>query len=485
MSATAPRSQGAGGTRAGRAWLDSVRDEALRFLSGDNNAPWAILAETALGCVPILGQVIDARDIIKGLAEVGDAPDSQLAWFNLVTAVVGLIPGGGDAVKRGARAVKSGTLNIDDLLALVRRYHSGDPEQLVRQVLDPGRIVAKLEEVLASPALQKSLSPEVQRRVQRIRSGIAAQAAALRKEVDDWFTRGRKTSAGGAGAAKPTVGAPPAKPATQVGEGSKARGQHSDAAAHTTPNSATQRMQRLKDVGNRALGVFGEHMADYHCQDVKGWYATARVGHDQGHINIAKMNDGGVLVQLWPLNVRGRGIDAVWRTEKGPRPYAIVEAKASVDPSKGLGQLLDEAWDKNDEPPHRNAPVGGKQRGGRFGSRARTTEADTVRQKNGKVTQMSHGWIAARVARAVSHEEAVLKTFKKLKDRAYSRHVLFCSMPQGATHAEALISAMAGRALPDDTHNVHELTREWLDDDIERVVNQRAGNKPPNTGRGR
>lgn len=473
MSATAPRSQGAGGTRAGRAWLDSVRDEALRFLSGDNNAPWAILAETALGCVPILGQVIDARDIIKGLAEVGDAPDSQLAWFNLVTAVVGLIPGGGDAVKRGARAVKSGTLNIDDLLALVRRYHSGDPEQLVRQVLDPARIVAKLEEVLASGALQKSLSPEVQRRVQRIRSGIAAQAAALRKEVDDWFTRGRKTSAGGAGAAKPSVGAPPAKPATQVGEGSKARGQHSDAAAHTTPNSATQRMQRLKDVGNRALGVFGEHMADYHCQDVKGWYATARVGHDQGHINIAKMNDGGVLVQLWPLNVRGRGIDAVWRTEKGPRPYAIVEAKASVDPTKGLGQLLDEAWDKNES--DKSAKDGFGLSGRNSKSRTKTRGADGVRQKNGKVTQMSHPWIRIRIKGAVRGEASILKTFKELGAKAYSRHVLFFSIPQAAAHCEALLTAMAGRPLDQAFHAAHELTREWKDNQIERVVNDRAG----------
>jgi len=483
MSATAPRSQGAGGTRAGRAWLDSVRDEALRFLSGDNNAPWAILAETALGCVPILGQVIDARDIIKGLAEVGDAPDSQLAWFNLVTAVVGLIPGGGDAVKRGARAVKSGTLNIDDLLALVRRYHRGDPEQLVRQVLDPGRIVAKLEEVLASPALQKSLSPEVQRRVQRIRSGIAAQAAALRKEVDDWFTRGRKTSAGGAGAAKPTVGAPPAKPATQVGEGSKARGQHSDAAAHTTPNSATQRMQRLKDVGNRALGVFGEHMADYHCQDVKGWYATARVGHDQGHINIAKMNDGGVLVQLWPLNVRGRGIDAVWRTEKGPRPYAIVEAKASVDPSKGLGQLLDEAWDKNESDRLNSNPTSA--RGGGAGRRGRGGSGDVTRQKNGKVTQMSHGWIESRIGSAVNHESSVLETFRSRKRMAYSRHVLFFSLPQAAAHSEALITLLAGRPVDQGFHAGHEVTREWIDNQIERVVNDRAGVAPVDRGRRR
>ena len=60
------------GSRKG--WLESIKSESVSFLKGDNNAPWAILAETVIGCVPVLGQIVDARDIIKGLVEVSSGP---------------------------------------------------------------------------------------------------------------------------------------------------------------------------------------------------------------------------------------------------------------------------------------------------------------------------------------------------------------------------------------------------------------------------
>ena len=67
MSGVASASRQAAQTGSRQGWLASLRDEALSFVKGDNNAPWAILAETVIGCVPVLGQIVDARDIIKGL----------------------------------------------------------------------------------------------------------------------------------------------------------------------------------------------------------------------------------------------------------------------------------------------------------------------------------------------------------------------------------------------------------------------------------
>jgi hypothetical protein len=63
---------------------------------------------------------------------------------------------------------------------------------------------------------------------------------------------------------------------------------------------------------------------------------------------LAKLNDGHRLVQLWPCIPRGRGIDAVWKSD-GVKPYAIIETKASVNPARTLGQLLGEAGDKNEK----------------------------------------------------------------------------------------------------------------------------------------
>ena len=138
----ATESAQAAGRAERKGWLASLRDEALSFVKGDNNAPWAILAETVIGCVPILGRVVDARDIIRGLVEVAGAPASPLAWFNLITALIGLVPGGGDAVKRSLRAVKSGAVHIDELLDMIRRLYKGDPEKLLKEVLDLSKLEA-------------------------------------------------------------------------------------------------------------------------------------------------------------------------------------------------------------------------------------------------------------------------------------------------------------------------------------------------------
>lgn len=475
-AARSPSLTSSSGTRPGRVWLDSIRDEAISFLRGDNNAPWAILAETVLGCVPILGQVIDARDVIKGLAEVGDAPRSEAAWFNLVTALVGIVPGGGDAVKRSTRAVRAGTLQIDEVLDFIRRFHHGDPEQVLRRVLDPGKIVARLEDVLASPALTGNVAPELARRIALLRSEIGARAAALKGQVDDWLLKGRKTSAATGPAAKKTHGAPEAKPDTRVGEGKRTRGEHSDAATPTAPNAATLRTSRIKQLSGKALGVFGEHMADYHCQQVKGWGKP--VVHDQGAVNPAKLNDAGKLVQLWPLQVRGRGIDAVWKTAGGPKPYAIIEAKASCDPTKSLAALLGDATDKNetsDANGGANARSSSRSRAGARGA-SRRSGASGVRQTNGKVTQMSLLWIERRLGRALKKAPDVLDEIRKDVHGSpnYTRHVLFFSIPQAAAHAEALIMHNGGCAVQHSFHAAHAVTREWGDNNIAQVVNDRA-----------
>ena len=54
------------------------------------------------------------------------------------------------------------------------------------------------------------------------------------------------------------------------------------------------------------------------------------------------------------LRARGRGIDAVWRsggkTGKTGKPYAVVEAKASANPTRLLKDLLGDAADKEGPP---------------------------------------------------------------------------------------------------------------------------------------
>lgn len=456
---------------ARQGWLSALRDDAVRFVKGDNNAPWAILAETVIGCVPVLGQIVDARDIIKGLVEVSGAPASPLAWFNLITALIGLIPGGGDAAKRSLRAVKSGATNVDDLLAMIRRIYNGDPEKLLREALDLATLRKQLDAMLDNPNLLSRLSPEVRKSVDTIQTNLGKQFDAFRKEVDGWLARGRKTSAQTPPAARHAPGTPQAKPKTQARDGTTGTGQHSNPTANNTPNGATRRSERFKSLSNRVLGILGEHMADYHCQDVKGWGQKA--AHDKAQKNPAKLNDNGHLVQLWPIKIRGRGIDAVWKSN-GPKPYAVIEAKASYDPTKKLRAVLGEAGDKTEKD---RSESGSSQKKGRKKKTAAVSAEDkpAIRQTNGKVTQMSHGWIQKRLPQALKTAPTDLDIFRSKKEDAYTRHVLFFSIPQAASHAEALILHTAGKSVDTSMHATHQLTREWTDSDIEKVVDNRAG----------
>lgn len=455
-----------------KGWIDDLQEEAITFLKGDNNAPWAILAETVIGCVPILGQIVDARDIIKGLIEVSGAPASPLAWFNLITALIGLIPGGGDAAKRSLRAVKSGAANIDDLLDMIRRLYKGDPEKLLKDVLDLGPLKKKLDDILSNPNLLSRVTPEVRKSIDEIRSGLAKQFDAFKKEIDDWLAKGRKTSADTGPAAKTAPGTPPAKPDTNAKAGSQGKGQHANDASPNTPTHATQKTARFKQLSQKVAGVMGEHMADFHCQDIKGW-GSPKAAHDKSQYNPAKLNDEGRLVNLWPPIPRGRGIDAVWKSN-GPKPYAVIEAKASYDPTKGIAALLGEAGDKNEKGGASTSPSG--RRTGRSGSKGSGSSSNSDgRQTNGNVTQMSHGWIQHRMQKAIGASSPDWPTLRDRRERVYTRHVLFFSIPQAVAHAEALIMLTAGQKVEDAFHAAHEVTREWGDDAIEKVVDKRAG----------
>lgn len=447
-------------------WFDSLTDEAISFFKGDNNAPWAILAETVIGCVPVLGQVVDARDIIKGLIGVSGAPASPAAWFNLITALIGLVPGGGDATKRSLRAIKSGSANIDSLLDLMRKFGKGDPEKFLREMLNPSKLQKLLDDMLNNPSLRRQLSPTAQRQLDSIRKNLSHQFDAFKREVDGWLTRGRKTSAE-APVAKPGKTTPTAKPNTEAKGGTKSKADANDGTHANQTKSSELARRTLGQLKQKALGVLGEHMADYHCQEVKRWGERAR--HDGGRKNIAKLNDDSELVQLWPLRVRGRGIDAVWKSN-GNKPYAIIEAKASYDPTKSLASLLRDLSDKTGK----DARSSSSPRRGRQSKQAPPklqNGTTAVKASAPSRTPMSKDWIESRIANAVG--SSLLS--RTIILRGYSRHVLFFSVPHAISHAQALLMHLADKAVNVSMHSGHEATREWTENQIQKLVDGRQG----------
>lgn len=78
-----------------------------------------------------------------------------------------------------------------------------------------------------------------------------------------------------------------------------------------TSNNSSIAQTAITNLSNKYKGILGEHMADYYCQEVKGWGNSS---HDKlGTKNPNKLNDKGEMVNLFSTKSRGRGIDGVWK----------------------------------------------------------------------------------------------------------------------------------------------------------------------------
>lgn len=478
-------------TEIPKGWLEGLKDDTVTFIKGDSNSGWAIVAEVVIGCVPVLGQLADARDIIKAIITLSASPTSPIGWFDLITALIGLVPLGGDAVKGGLRAVNKGVIPVDELLDFIRGMGKGNPEDLIRSALDLGGLQKNLDKILTSPAILNQLDKPTRQSVETIRKNLTTQFASFKKQVDGWLVKQPKTSAVPSKVTPTKAGTAQvkSKPVTQQNAGVQGKNTHSTAHSNSSTNDTLK--QKLFDtMSNKVKGILGEHMADYHCQEVKGWGKNTATHDKSGAINSHKLNDGGEMVELFSLKSRGRGIDGVWKTVGSSKPYAIIEAKCSQNPrltmesSQLLSELLGDAGDKNGADKETVKQSGGGLSGGKKSKKnpiktnaqggAMDTGGERSRDVKGKVVQMSHNWIRKRLPNAVKSSSV---TSDQIKLAGYIRYVLFFTIPHVAAHAKALILKTAGKATPDSSHASHEVTKEWVDNQISMVVDNRAGLK--------
>jgi hypothetical protein len=271
----------------------------------------------------------------------------------------------------------------------------------------------------------------------------------------------------------------------------------------------------LIDIGNAALGVSGEHIADYICANKFGW-GRGWKAHDQGaqgkwpskpdKDTVGKLSRGGspkVAHALYKLTdgANGTGLDAVWRAEgsNGGKPYAIVEAKASVDedapkfmrrrsntrkPSivSKLGvsgvvdasTLLEPLGDGGGSSatggrgkPGGGKPGGGKPKAGGANSASTATNsaaAKPARPPNPILVQMSYQWIEANLDLAVGRAVGL-----DIRKRSYARHLFFSPLyhPCAENHAEA---RLMGR--PEKDHRDHDAIH-YDEAEVKKAVNKR------------
>ena len=490
--------------QAEKSALDEGWAASKAFLKGDYNGPAAIFLDTALGLIPVVGQLIDGRDIVLGVIEVSDDPNQFDAWFLLITALIGVVPGGGDALKRGLRCVKQGGNSADELFALLRKFGHGNPEELIKRAVNLNALtpaLKKLTESLRSNRIIDALDAGTKRKVLRTAGQLEARMGGMFKQFDDLVKEILKKQPNTS--ARPTTQAKGKskqadKPKNEGDTTSKAKENRTDGKTNRN-NMADLAETTFNRMSGAFKGVLGEHLADYWCLE-KGWGKGQWQGHDQGTFgkwsahplksNVpGKLNDQGNLTRLWPIPmVRGRGIDGIWRTNKSNgKPYAIIEAKAYANPLTPLSQMLDDVFDKDEYGAWKSAAKDAKGKSGGSSKRSKRTAGapknssaqQTTPDKPGKNTmQMSHVWVKQRIERGEFSRLVKLEILRLgVKDsKNYTRHVVLFGIPHVYEHAVALVKHMQGETVQDSEHAKHDVTREFNDRELD-VEEKRRNDK--------
>ncbi len=112
--------------------------EAIQGDFNEDMSAGQIAANTALGLIPIVDQVLDIRDIIANCKKINDEPDDKWAWVALVLTLIGFIPTLGSAVK--------GVLKI---IFLFLRKEAGDMAKIL------GRAMKAINSFLLDSRVQK------------------------------------------------------------------------------------------------------------------------------------------------------------------------------------------------------------------------------------------------------------------------------------------------------------------------------------------
>ena len=251
--------------------------------------------------------------------------------------------------------------------------------------------------------------------------------------------------------------------------------------ASVVQRTAFQAYQGLEQA---AKGLLGEHIVDHHVIEQKGWGLSWN-RHDMiggpgkkaagWQSEFKKLNDNEIPLYLCTpsVHVLTRGIDSLWLTNR-PRPhqFAVVEAKASINPAAKLLSMLGEAKGAGGS----STINTGRKKNRTPGASMPSSSTSTNGPKSGMVMQMSREWILDRID----------KEFGQYKGRMtrgginYSRHVFLVSPLQASDHmiamekivSEGLISKPAAAQKYAPQHSRHDIQKEFGEKDLDAAEAQ-------------
>lgn len=490
-------------------------DDCTRFLEdlimGDFNEDQMVSAQIIGGLIsliPVVDQVMDARDVSGNLYRINKQGGFQKATLdqkiNLGFAAFGVVPEVGSAFKtvfkplyKERKAVKgainSGVAMIERMLSKKKGgalgwvkaldWAGNTQAAIVQANLALESCIALLDYIGQDhwwcPDRLQQLARDVAPGIRKLRGTLAAPIREAAGHIKDFITDllGEHAAA---------VVLAVANNAASLPRGQHAGKPHQNGAGHarvadkprlngraTASKTATvvQRtaFQIYQALDHLAKGLVGEHIVDHHVIEQKDW------GMDWNRHDVIggpgkkpagwqstckKLNDGGIPIYLCTpsATVVINGIDSLWKTNrKSPVEFAVVEAKASMNPLASLNQLLSEAQ-ASQQP--KKSGSGRKKTVGTAGKKKAGRAAPAV-----MTMQMSHDWITTRVKKDFAkYRDAILRG-----NGNYSRHVFLVSPIQADDHILALakivehklISNPAGAQKFAPEHSKHDVQKEF------------------------
>lgn len=303
-------------------------------LDGSGDSPAQVVVAVILGCIPYVGQGIDAGNAIVSIMKVAEDPNSKDAWFDLILNMVAFIPVVGDGAKIAFKQLKAkkGIGPILDAIPNQKLRGNVDQwfrtlnwasytKQIEKQVNDIiNGLISAFDSWLAKATMGRgrlnqliAQLRQMQRMANRKIEEVMHELQFLHKEAlatpyPNTTARAPTVTSGTQPRNyKPAPNIPPAPQNKVIGvntQGNKAT---------TSAKNNTSTKRELKKRTTMELGSGGEHITDY--------YYVKRMR------NRHKINFNGVLYEYWDTG--HNGIDHVWHHQNLAHKYRITDSKAT------------------------------------------------------------------------------------------------------------------------------------------------------------
>ena len=358
-------------------------------VEGRGDSAAQMIVTVVLGCIPYVGQAIDAYNILRCIYNLTRAPTDSDHWIALVLSLIAVVPLFGDALKNVFMMMRNGK-RMGRILDTLPNKVRGNVEKWFRELdwvqyaremsRSVDDILGGMIEVLEYHVTRWVLGREGVQRLVRQLDELRRMAARRIDEAMDSLRRMHQQalrdplpSTAGHTPALPRP-APGARPTPGTRAPTTVR---RTTAGTTTPASGTAsatKRQSQRSTQNRAgIGVSGEHIADYYF--VRRRHDRKKVSH-QG--------------KLFEMKQPGhRGIDHVWHGDRLPNGYRVSDTKGSGSPFHRRLETAQQVWQALE-----------------YGIDAYLGEEDekkvrgTVGDTKGSGKQMSHMWIAEKISSA-------------------------------------------------------------------------------------